>query len=892
MLACIEVLWGQAMMSWRRLLRRGQSDAVLQQEIELHLAEEIAENIERGLPADEARRQAYLKFGNPRRVREDLWQQNSFATIDTFWRDMRQALRRLKRSPSVVVTVMVSLGLGIAANVFIFTAVNKLLLQGPPVGDPATLVNIYSIIDHSQLTGPSSLTTFDDLREHAKSFSGVAAYNNFLPATIAGPGDPERVWGQSASTNLFDVAELPMTLGRGFHRGEDRSPVIVLSYDLWRRHFGGDPAILGKPVSLSGKIFTVIGVAKPGFRGIHFLLNVEFWVPQGEREQLAADKVNNVDPHQVILLDVVARLKPGVSRTQAQAELDAMARQFAIAYPKEDEGLGFHIEQAGAMLPSARAHFATFLTALTVVALLVLCIAGSNVANLLLARAAARSREMAVRIALGATRFQLVRPMLLESTLMALSGGVFGVGLSLAGLRGLGAVHLPVAIPFDLSLTMGWHVMLHAFLLSVGTGMLCGVAPALAASRPVVPNSLKGESTLQRPGRRLSLRNILVVLQISLCLILLCTTGLFLRSLRKTAEADPGFQTRGVLIMSIDPVHNGYTAQQTPLLLKRIGERAAEVPGVTSVAWTDHVPLSFYGQTSEFHIAAREAHAGHDPSAEIYQVSSGYFETIGIPWVAGRDFNTVDPGAPKQAVVNHAFARKIFGASRTVGERVTSDNTTYEIVGVVKDAKSKTLSDEDEPIVYRSLEQNIGLAAPTFGFSLLVRYAGNAAESRTAVRNEIHALDPQLAIFNEKTIEAHLSDAMILPRVSAAMFGFFGLAGLLLAAVGLYGVMSYSVSSRTPEIGIRLALGATRGGVQRLIVRQGVLLSCIAMGIGLPLAWAASRVVAGVLYGIAPHDWITFTTVPAFLAAVTLLACWIPARRAATVEPQTALRHE
>ena len=345
-------------------------------------------------------------------------------------------------------------------------------------------------------------------------------------------------------------------------------------------------------------------------------------------------------------------------------------------------------------------------------------------------------------------------------------------------------------------------------------------------------------------------------------------------------------------MMSIDPVHNGYTGQQTPLLLKRIGETAAEVPGVTSVAWTDHVPLSFYGQTSEFHIAAREAHAGHDPSAEIYQVSSGYFETIGIPWIAGRDFNTVDPGAPKQAVVNHAFARKIFGASRTVGERVTSDNTTYEIVGVVKDAKSKTLSDEDEPIVYRSLEQNIGLAAPTFGFSLLVRYTGNAAELRTAVRNEIHALDPQLAIFNEKTIEEHLSDAMILPRVSAAMFGFFGLAGLLLAAIGLYGVMSYSVSSRTSEIGIRLALGATRGGVQRLIVRQGVLLSCIAMLIGLPLAWAASRIAAGVLYGIAPHDWITFTTVPAFLAAVTLLACWIPARRAATVEPQTALRHE
>jgi predicted permease len=880
------------MISWRRLFRRGQSDTVLQQEIELHLAEEIAENIERGIPADEARRQAFLKFGSPRRVREELWQQNSFAVVDTFWRDMRQVLRRLERSPSVVLTVMISLGLGIAANVFIFSAVNKLLLQEPPVGHPATLLNIYSVIDHGQRTGPSSLTTFNDLHEQAKSFSGVAAYNNFLPATIAGPGEPERVWGQSATTNFFDVAELPMALGRGFQRGEDRSPVIVLTYGLWRRHFGGDPAILGKPVSLSGKIFTVIGVTMPGFRGIHRLFNIEFWVPQGEREQLAADKVSSMDPREVVLLDVVARLKPGVSRAQAQVELDAMARRFAAAYPKEDEGLGFHIEQAGRMLPSARAVFGSFLTALTVVALLVLCIASSNVANLLLARAAERHREMAVRIALGATRFHLIRPMLLESTLMALCGGVFGVALSVAGLRGLTAFHLPFATPFDLSLTMDWRVMSYAFLLSVGTGMLCGIAPALTASRPAVPNSLKGESTLHRPGRAWTLRNILVVLQISLCLVLLCTTGLFLRSLRKTAEVDPGFRTRGVLIMSMDPVHNGYTGQQTPLLLKRLGERVAEVPGINSVAWTDHVPLSFYGQSSEFHNAAREARAGHDPLADVYQVSSGYFETIGIPWIAGRDFNTVDPGAPKQAVVNEAFARTIFGAGRAVGEQVTSDKTTYEIVGLVKDAKSQTLGEAAQPILYRSLEQNIGLAAPTFGFSLLVRYEGNAPELRTTVRNEIHALNPQLAIFNEKTIEEHLSDAQILPRVSAAMFGFFGLAGLLLAAVGLYGVMSYSVSSRTAEIGIRLALGATRSGVQRLVVRQGVLLACIAMGIGLPLALAATRVVAGVLYGIAPHDWITFTTVPAFLAAVTLLACWIPARRAATVEPQTALRHE
>ena len=355
-----------------------------------------------------------------------------------------------------------------------------------------------------------------------------------------------------------------------------------------------------------------------------------------------------------------------------------MARQFAIAYPKEDEGLGFQTEQAGVMLPSVRAHFATFLTALTVVALLVLCIAGSNVANLLLARAAARHREMAVRIALGATRFQLIRPMLLESTLMALGSGAFGVALSIAGVRGLTAFHLPFATPVDLRLTMDWRVMLYAFLLSVGTGMLCGVAPALTASRPVVPNSLKGESTLQRPGRRWSLRNILVVLQISLCLVLLCTTGLFLRSLEKSAEVDPGFRTSGLLMMSIDPVHNGYTAQQTPLLLKRLGDGCSGGTG-SEVGSVDRSCAVFVLWAAErIPHRCQGAKAGHDPLAEIYQVSAGYFETIGIPWVAGRDFNTVDP-APKQAVVNEAFARKMFGAGRAIGERVASGETTYEI---------------------------------------------------------------------------------------------------------------------------------------------------------------------------------------------------------------------
>jgi predicted permease len=880
-------------MNWHRLLGRAKRDAELQQEIALHLQEEIAENIERGMQPEEARRRAYLKFGNPQRVREEAWQQGSLIVVESFARDVRHAIRRLAKSPTTVLTVAISLGLGIAANLFIFTAVNKLVLQGPPVGDPATLLNLYPTTHHGQSYGRFTQQMLDDLRGQAKSFSGLAAYDLMLPATIGGQSEPERAFGQSVTANFFEVAALHMVLGRGFLGGEEREPVVVLSNSLWRRYFNQDAGIVGKTILVSGKKFTVVGVTAPGFRGIHRLFDSRFWVPDGEGEQLSGDALNDLKTRLGGRLDVIARLKPGADRTQAQAELDAVAKRFAMAYAKEDEGLGFHIEQAGSLLPTQKAMFGAFLTALSVVTFLVLCIAASNVANLLLVRAAAQHREMAVRIALGATRFQLIRPMLLESTLLALAGGVFGAAFCLAAVRCFTAIHLPSAAPIDLSLDFDWRVILYAFVLSTGVGILCGIAPAFSASRPMLPNSLKGESALNRPGRRWSLRGVLVVVQISLCLVLLCTTGLFLRSLQKSGGVDPGFRTSGVLMLSIDPVHNGYTLGQTSLLLRRLHDRAMEIPGVISAAWTDKVPLSFYGgQDGEFHKSGSKVNPDGEVRSQIYGVGEGFFETMGIPWVAGRDFTSTDPNAPRQAVVNERFVRMVFGAGNVIGEHVTSAGKTYEIVGVVRDTKNTTIGEVDEPIVYGVLEQDIGAAAPFMGFSLVLRYEGNAAELAAALHREIHAVDPALAIFGEKTMNEHLSEALFFPKVASTVFGIFGLTGLLLALIGLYGVMSYAVNSRTREIGIRLALGATQGGVQRLIVRQGMVLACVALGVGLPIALASSKVAARVLYGIAPYDWVTFTGVPCFLAVVALIACWLPAHRAAAVEPQTVLRHE
>ncbi|HTZ60261.1 MAG TPA: ABC transporter permease [Acidobacteriaceae bacterium] len=879
-------------MSWRRFLGRKRRDVELQQEIILHIQEEIAENLERGLQPAEAKRRAYVKFGNPQRVREEAWQQSSIGAVENLIQDIRHAFRRLGKSPSTVFTVAISLGLGIAANVFIFTAVNRLLLEGPRVGDPATLLSLHSTTSHGHEYGKFTQRMFHDLQGQAKSFSDMAMYDVALPASIGGRSDPERVWGQSVTTNFFDVIARPMALGRGFLRNENREPVVVLSNKLWSRYFNGDAAIVGKTVVLSGQMFTVVGVAEPGFRGIDRLFDIQFWVPQGERDQLSSDRLKNLFGQIGEQLDVIARLRSGSERRQAQAELDAVAKRFAAAYPKEDEGLGFYITKAGELLPPQKAMFGTFLTALTAVALLVLCIASTNVANLLLVRAAAQHGEMAVRIALGATRFQLIRPMLLESTLLALGGGLCGVALCMVGIHGFAAFHLPSSVPIELTLHMDWRVLLCAFLLSVGTGMLCGIVPALFASRPVLPTSLKGETALDRPGRRWSLRGALVVVQIALSLVLLCATGLFLRSLKNSAGLDPGFRTRGLLMFSIDPVNGGSATEKTSTLLSNLRDRAVQVPGVISAAWTDRVPLSFYGWGSRFYKSGTKPSRDGEVPAQIYGVGAGFFDTMGIPWVAGQHFTTTDPNAPRQAVVNETFVQRVFGGGNAVGEHVTSDGKTYEIVGVVKNTKTRTIGEADEPILYRVLEQDLATAAPFMGFSLMVRYEGSPAEVASALQRETHAIDPTLAVYGQATMQEHLSDALIMPRVAAMVFGTFGLAGLLLASVGLYGVMSYTVSRRTREIGIRLALGATHDGVRRLVVRQGMVLAMVAVAIGLPLALAASKVLSGVLYGVTPHDWVTFTVAPCFLACVALIACWLPAQRAAGVEPQIALRHE
>jgi predicted permease len=811
-------------------------------------------------------------------------------TMTAWLEEMRQTLRRLWKAPGVVLAVIVSVGLGIAANATIFSMVSRFVLSPAPVGDPNTLVALHTTT-RGECCNHFSWPLFSDLREQAKSFSGVSAYHDLLPASIGGHGEPERVWGQAATSNYFNVAQLGMTLGRGFTSEEERVPVIVLGHRLWQRRFGGDPSIVNKTILLSGNQFTVVGVAPPAFRGIDLPLDPEFWVPLGNLDQLLP-KTSNYESRDYHWLAVVGRLGPGVTRAQAAAELGVLAQRFAQAHAESEKDGGFRFETAGSLSPRDKAAVMIFLGALAVVVLLVLCIACANVANLLLAQASGRQREMAVRLAVGATRGQLMRQLLTESVMLAIGGGLFGVVLSLWATRALSTFQTPAPVPLDLSLNVDWRVLLYTFAVSVGSGLLFGLAPAWAASRTILSSALKGEDMLARPGRRWTLRNVLVVAQIAMSLVLLCATGLFLRSFESVAGIDIGFRSQGLLMMSVDPREHGYTAERTVQLLGQLRERVAALPGVRSAACTDVAPLSLGNRSDGFSVEGRPETLDSNSTVDLYMATAGYFDTMGISRIAGRDFANGGAAAPRVAVVNEAFVRQLFKNENPIGQRVSGGGVSYQIIGIVRNAKSRTLGEQQRPVLYRSLAQSVGSDPSFLGYTVVVRSAGDTAGLASAVRGEIRALEPALAVFNIETMEEHLRGALFLPRLAGTLFGVFGVVGLLLAAVGLYGVMSYSVSRRTREIGIRMALGAQPAGVKRLIVWQGMVLTLIAVVLGWGAAFAVTNLFTSILYGVRPHDLLTFTVVPVFLAGVAFLACWIPSRQAARVDPLVALRYE
>jgi predicted permease len=874
----------------RGLVNSRGSEADFAAEIESHVALHTEDGIRAGLTRTEARRQALIRLGGAEQTRQAHRNRRTLPMLESLLRDVAYGLRTPVKHRSATAIAILSIGLGIGANATIFSMVSRFILRPAPVGDPTTLLTLKTTHDGDACCNDFPLPIFKDVRDQTKSFSGIAAYDELISASIGGSGEPERVWGQAVSSNFFNVLELPMVVGRAFASSEENAQEIVIGAGLWQRRFNSDPAIEGKTVMLSGRLFTIIGVAPASFHSVDQILNTEFWVPLGNATQLAPNLANS-NSRDMHWLAVVARLKPGVTRPLAAAELKTLAARLAVAYPETDKGNGFLFMQAGLLSPKDSKMMDLFLAALGIVVLLVLSIAGANVANLLFAQAASRQRDMAVRLALGATRGRLQRQMLVESLLLGLGGGVLGVVLSLWSTRALSTLHLPAPVPLDLSISVDWRVLLYSFVLSVVCGLLFGIAPAWAAARPLLANALKGEDALARPGRRISLRNVLVVAQIAMSVVLLCITGLFLRSLQSASAIDIGFRAQNLLIMSVDPRLHNYTPEHTAAFLAQLRQRAAALPGVVSAAITDFTPLSMGGRTDGFSIVGASGNADA-PSTDLYMASPGLLETLRIPRIAGNDFSNETANEPKVAIVNQAFVDSVLKGTNPIGVVVSGGGVNYRIIGVAGNIKSRSLGEQTRPVLYRSIVQNVGSDPSFLGYTLVVRTSGNPAGVERAVRSQIHQLDPSMAIFNDETMEEHVHSAFFLPRLAATLFGTFGFIGLVLASVGLYGVMSCSVSRRTREIGIRMALGAKPGTVERLVLRQGMILTLIAVALGWPAAWMLSKMASSFLYGIQPHDALTFALVPPFLAVIALAACYIPARRAAQIEPMQALRTE
>jgi predicted permease len=873
----------------RLLFRPRQVEAELDEEIQSFYDTMTERFITQGMTPSAARRAARVQFTGSEQVKEQVRDARAGAFLDFLLRETRYALRGIRKNPVFAFVTILTLGLGIGANSTVFSLVNRFVLASPPVHSPDRLLTFYTVENGDACcSNDQSYPLYADVRDQVKSFSSVAAYYDLLPASIDTGGDPARIWGQAATTNFFDSAQLPLLLGRGFRPEEETAPVVVLGNGLWRRRFHADPNVAGTVVRLSGQPFTVIGVAPPSFRGLDAVLDAEFWVPLGLLGRLQVTTPDRED-RASHWLSVVGRLAPNTSRRAADAELQVIAKRLSSEYPAFHKDLAFRMQTAGSVPARFQSGVRMFLTALTIVAFLVLCIACANVTNLAQARIAGRQQESAVRIALGATRGHLLGQMITEAVLLAIGGGVCALLLSVWATRSLGSFHIPAPVPLQLSVPVDWKTLLYTFCVSAAAGLICGVLPAWSITKGVVANAMKGQDLLARPGRYWTLSNVLVVAQLAMSIVLLSTTVLFLRSLERASRIEIGFRSRGVLMMDVDPRLHGYSPQRTAQFLELARQKALQIPEVDAAAYGDSVPLSG-GHRSDGMIISGRPETNH--TVDLYMVSAHYAEALGIPRIAGRDFQPQDGNgdAPRVAVVDEEFVREFFPDGQALSRDVSDGDRTYRIIGVVKNIKSRTLGEQTRPVLFRSLAQDISSEASFSGYSVLVKYRGNPAPVAGRLRAAIHTIDPSLAIVRTQTMEEHMDDAFFLPRLASTLFAVFGTAGLALTVVGLYGLMNYWVSRSTKEIGVRLALGARAGQVQALIIRKGLLLVVIALFPGLPAAFALNRLYASLLYGVDTHDPVTFTVVPLLLTFVAIVACWIPASRAAGSEPLVALR--
>ena len=798
------------------------------------------------------------------------------------WNDLKWALRAIRKSPSLSVAVVVCTALGISANAAFFSVAAGLLARNMHgVEQPGRLVAIHRT-SRGSCCSENSYPVFEELRRQNGIFEGVEAHYPLLSVTVADSAGPTRIWGQVVSPEYFQVLKTRIVLGRSFTGPETN--VAVISHSLWQRRFGSDPLVIGTSVSLNNRVFTVVGVAPPRFRGPDLGVGADLWAPIGSVDQVMPQHPSLQDRTAPWLV-VYARLLPGVSVARAQAELNTLAGRFAREFKGSDEGRGFLAEPATAFHPSYRGAVVNAALIVAVLVGLVLLVACANVANLLLSRGNGRTKEMAIRAALGAKRFCLVRAMLVESTVLALLGGSLGVALSCAILRIAQSIRLPASLPVEFNFDPDWRVLAFATVLSLASGILFGTLPALRASTPNLTPALKDGASF-RQGSRWSTRDTLVLVQVSLAVVLLICTSLFVRSLASASAVNPGFRTDGLLLADLDPRMSAAPAS----VMEHLRSRLEALPGVTSATFMDVVPLGLGSRAANISLPQEAASPSAPVRADVFQVGPRFFETLGIPLLRGRTFgSTVEP-SENTAIVNSAAAARLWRRNDPLDHYFRSGGRNYRVIGVVATIKTRTIGEPERPCVFLPLTP-AGASFPIpFGLTLAAHGAGDPSLMAAPLRRAINQVDPALAVSNVRTIGQHLDASLIFPRAGAVAFGAFGVVAALLTSLGLYGVVSYSVTCRTREFGIRLAVGACPADVLRIVMVRGAMVSCAGILLGLAASFAGTGVFRSLLYGVAPRDAISFLVVPLIVLSVSLLACYLPARRAARVDPVIALK--